>query len=276
MHNTAWAFSLGWLRQCYEPIGCLPPFYESGDVLDARKNKLNMVYGVTGAVLLFVGIFSLRVLEEIAPLFAQLIGNTIAWLGIGLLVVGYSWYASAKGLHWAWGFMGPLSFIGLIMLAVMPDQELRRAASEDMSLDVSKPVEHGGPVCHCIGCDYILNGITSPACPECGRPFDANDPASMRVTDDKGQDWLYRETPLRTARCSLICGLLTFVFFLIPPLNLILVICGICFGHVARRIARGNPNLSTSARVALTGLVFSYNGLVLTLFVTVWMIMKLT
>ncbi len=244
--------------------------------MDARKNNRSQVFRITGAALLLVGIISLRLLEEIAPQFAQLISNTIAWLGIGLLVVGFSYYASAKGLHWAWGFMGPLSFIGLIMIAVMPDQELRRADAEDMSLDVSKPVVHGGPVCHCIGCDYILNGITSPACPECGRPFDANDPASMRVTDDKGRDWLYRETPLWTARWSLICGLLTFVFFFIPPLNLILVICGICFGHIARRAARGNPNLRTSARVAWAGLILSYNGLVLTLFVTVWMIMKLT
>jgi hypothetical protein len=35
----------------------------------------------------------------------------------------------------------------------------------------------------CIGCDYPLDHIDSSACPECGRAFDADDPATYH--DDR-------------------------------------------------------------------------------------------
>jgi hypothetical protein len=30
----------------------------------------------------------------------------------------------------------------------------------------------------CLGCDYILDHLPEPRCPECGRPFDPTDPAT--------------------------------------------------------------------------------------------------
>ena len=31
----------------------------------------------------------------------------------------------------------------------------------------------------CLTCDYLLDGLTTPVCPECGRPFDPTDPATF-------------------------------------------------------------------------------------------------
>lgn len=31
------------------------------------------------------------------------------------------------------------------------------------------------PFKRCLSCDYILDGLPEPRCPECGRPFDPND-----------------------------------------------------------------------------------------------------
>src|SRR5882724_2648295 len=50
-------------------------------------------------------------------------------------------------------------------------------------MEVFKP--RGGPRAQelprgfCWDCDYCLRGLIESRCPECGRPFDENDPASM-------------------------------------------------------------------------------------------------
>lgn len=36
------------------------------------------------------------------------------------------------------------------------------------------------PTKHCLGCSYVLDGLPQPRCPECGRPFDPDDPATFR------------------------------------------------------------------------------------------------
>ena len=36
---------------------------------------------------------------------------------------------------------------------------------------------------YCIKCRYSLFGLTSPRCPECGQPFDPNDPTTYLTTD---------------------------------------------------------------------------------------------
>jgi hypothetical protein len=43
---------------------------------------------------------------------------------------------------------------------------------------------------HCLGCGYDLRGLTENRCPECGRPFDPDDPG----TYDCGQR--FRRNPL--------------------------------------------------------------------------------
>jgi hypothetical protein len=44
----------------------------------------------------------------------------------------------------------------------------------------------------CIGCGYQLRGLTERRCPECGRPFDPNDPRTFhtRATEDSVRQWL--------------------------------------------------------------------------------------
>jgi hypothetical protein len=37
---------------------------------------------------------------------------------------------------------------------------------------------------HCRGCRYILDFLVEPRCPECGQPFDPNDPRTFR-TDER-------------------------------------------------------------------------------------------
>lgn len=240
--------------------------------MDVKKNRLSLAYGIPGVSLQVLGLFGGLLLEEVNPQLAPIVGLSLSWLGVVLLIIGLGYYASAKGHHWAWGFMGLLSIIGLIVLGILPDRHHRQTALRSMPIDATDTVEVGGPVFRCFGCGYILNGITSPTCPECGKPFDAHDPASMQVTDDNGRDWLRKETPPWTSRWSLICGILTLVLFCLPPLNLFSAICGISFGHAARRAVRGNQSLRGSAGVALAGLIVSYIGLVVTLVFTAFII----
>lgn len=35
---------------------------------------------------------------------------------------------------------------------------------------------------HCIDCSYDLRALTEPRCPECGRAFDPDDPATYRTS----------------------------------------------------------------------------------------------
>ena len=39
----------------------------------------------------------------------------------------------------------------------------------------------------CLGCDYILEGLPAPRCPECGRGFDPNDPSTYRSRTTRGR-----------------------------------------------------------------------------------------
>ena len=43
-------------------------------------------------------------------------------IGSIMLIVGLAYYAKAKGYHGALGFLGVLSCIGLVILAVLPDR----------------------------------------------------------------------------------------------------------------------------------------------------------
>lgn len=52
----------------------------------------------------------------------QTLGFLIFLLGFGLFIFGCTNYARAKGYHWALGFLGVLSLVGLIILAILPDK----------------------------------------------------------------------------------------------------------------------------------------------------------
>jgi hypothetical protein len=48
------------------------------------------------------------------------------WAGVVVFVYGCSLYAKAKGQHWAWGLLGVLSLIGLIILYFLPDKNKQK------------------------------------------------------------------------------------------------------------------------------------------------------
>ncbi len=242
-----------------------------GDILDARKNRISLTYGITGIGLQVVGCAFSIVAQDIDPVVA-LIGVAGLWIGAGLLVVGLGYYASAKGHHWAWGLVGLLSIIGLLILAALPDRHGRREEMGKLQADATKTARHGRPVFHCIKCNYIISGCTTGMCPECGHPFDGQDPTTMRVADEHGGDWFANQAPPWTARWSLILGILSLVMFCLPCFGLLFPIAGVVCGHHARRVTRGRHELSRSAGVALAGLITSYIGLGLTLVSTAWLI----
>ncbi len=40
---------------------------------------------------------------------------------------------------------------------------------------------HDMSVPHCINCGYCLGGLPKPRCPECGTPFDPEDPSTFII-----------------------------------------------------------------------------------------------
>lgn len=57
----------------------------------------------------------------------------------------------------------------------------------------------------CRGCGYSLQGLESPRCPECGRPFDRDNPKTMSRSSK-----LIRHRRIRRAICGIIAALLMF------------------------------------------------------------------
>lgn len=86
--------------------------------MDAAQNRTSLMFGVPGIVLQIVGALMGR---DIIP-GGETVGLIVQIAGTILLIVGLSFYARAKGRHPAWGLLGLLSIIGLIVLAVLPDR----------------------------------------------------------------------------------------------------------------------------------------------------------
>jgi hypothetical protein len=52
----------------------------------------------------------------------NIFGGILSLVGISIFVWGCASYALGKGHHGAWGLVGLLTFIGLIILAYLPDK----------------------------------------------------------------------------------------------------------------------------------------------------------
>lgn len=83
--------------------------------MDANLNRTSLLIGVPGIILQFVGVFMRGGGNDGLALTIQLVGTV-------LLIVGLSFYARAKGYHGAWGLLGLLSCLGLLILGLMPDK----------------------------------------------------------------------------------------------------------------------------------------------------------
>ncbi len=94
--------------------------------MDAAMNRKSLMFGVPGIVLQIVGQVIMVGGGERAesPSVVMFVAGFLIILGgTALLMWGLAWYAAAKGHHMAWGLMGFLSFIGLIVLACLPDRK---------------------------------------------------------------------------------------------------------------------------------------------------------
>jgi hypothetical protein len=73
-----------------------------------KYNNISLAIGAPGLIIqIYGGIMQIPV---------------IGLVGSILLVIGLTFYAKAKARHPAWGLLGLLSIIGLIILAILPDK----------------------------------------------------------------------------------------------------------------------------------------------------------
>jgi hypothetical protein len=81
----------------------------------ARYNNISLALGIPGIILQVVGQFMRGNPEN------GTVGALVLVVGTVLLIGGLAMYAKAKGRSLAWGLMGFLSLIGLIVLALLKD-----------------------------------------------------------------------------------------------------------------------------------------------------------
>ena len=60
--------------------------------------------------------------QVVGKMMSQDIGSLIALAGVVLFIIGCSYYAKGKGHHGAWGLLGLLSIVGLLVLVCMRDK----------------------------------------------------------------------------------------------------------------------------------------------------------
>ena len=117
----------------------------------AKYNRRSFHWGVPGLILQGVGPMLFMTWEGEAIVF---LGSSLALLGLVLLMIGFGYYVKAKDQHPAWAGMALFSWLGIFVLARLPDRHQR-------SIDrMNKGV--------CPTCAYDLRGDFSIGCPECG------------------------------------------------------------------------------------------------------------
>jgi hypothetical protein len=101
--------------------------------MDPAENRKSLALGVPGIVLQILGNVMYRPGGSIAGTGRPAAAGNPVWLlvmlaGTVLLIAGLAFYAKAKGRSPAWGFMGLLSIIGLIVLACLKDRSSHQRA----------------------------------------------------------------------------------------------------------------------------------------------------
>ena len=86
--------------------------------MDRKYNNISLIWGIPGIVLQCVG--------------ATIEQPELLLLGTVLLIIGYGYYAKAKGRSSAWCLMGFLSVIGLIILGCLKDFERESTQKQAM------------------------------------------------------------------------------------------------------------------------------------------------
>jgi len=85
-----------------------------------------------------------------------------------------------------------------------------------------------GPARYCLGCSYVLDGLPENRCPECGRPFEPDDPTTFSMSPRGARiSLLYKTWPGRIALVAAGLILLTIILDL-----------GVDYGHRYETCAR--------------------------------------
>lgn len=223
-----------------------------------RNNWQSMLIGGAGLCLQFGALIYYLIEVEFDYIPKGALRNTLIILavGTGLMCWGLAINARGKWQSAHLGWLGLLSVVGAVIVACREDRHAQAMRREALSGSVSDLPGESTTGYFCIQCNYQLNGIASGQCPECGRPFDPDDP--MTVTADAPG---LNQAPWQ-GRWSLICGIGAIVLSLAIFCGPILSLSGVALGHVAMsRIKRGHlPGFG----VALAGLIISYFALLLT------------
>jgi len=88
-------------------------------MLSEYKRKTNIGVGI-GLILQIIGNVLAGPGDAIGR--APLIGVFLLLIGLGFFIWGCMSYSKGKGHHPAWGLLGLLSIIGLIVLVLFPDK----------------------------------------------------------------------------------------------------------------------------------------------------------
>lgn len=91
-------------------------------LLIPEYNRLGFMLGIPGLVLQTGASFLGPAFQPMLGSSASLVTAVLSLCGMGLVIAGLSYVAMAKGYHWALGFLGFFSCIGLIIIAVLPDK----------------------------------------------------------------------------------------------------------------------------------------------------------
>ncbi|MEE8156022.1 MAG: hypothetical protein V3T53_13805 [Phycisphaerales bacterium] len=117
----------------------------------AKYNRRSFRWGVPGLIMQVVGPILFMTWEGEA---IEFVGASLALFGFVLLMIGFGYYVKAKDQHPAWAGMALLSWLGIFVLARLPDRHQRSIDRMNQGL--------------CPTCAYDLRGDHSTGCPECG------------------------------------------------------------------------------------------------------------
>lgn len=221
--------------------------------MDQAKNNKSLLLGIPGILIQVLGIIGAGIIQALfntSPEATLAVLLAIWAIGTAMLIGGLVYYAQAKGQSGWWGLIGFLGLIGLIVLGLLPDRHGRGQRLAQMPERVSDLPTNNSLVFQCLSCQYQLNGITTGACPECGRTFIDNDLTTVEVVglDNRKAPWMGRWSLISgifglLLSCAVVCG---------PPLGIISII----FGHMAlNEIKKKNrPGYG----VALAGTIIGY------------------
>jgi len=73
-----------------------------------KYNNMSLAFGIPGLII------------QVYAVLNQL--HIVSLVGGILLIIGLAYYAKAKSRHPAWGLLGLLSIIGIIIIALLPDK----------------------------------------------------------------------------------------------------------------------------------------------------------